>query len=444
VRLLDFRDRVLTPIKALVGKSADLSTPGKFGAGDVSSPMERNDELLSEQWLRDYTVLALRLKKALEQRAPYAPVEEYQPPEWEEQVLHEPIHPAELLLDDAQQLQETLPRQQFEPQRTAYLAKQLRALETVSRRLLGEHFSLQEQAVRCYDLAIEWLPESLFEQASTLYNEALPGHGSIASRLHSWQESLTLPPEKAHVLPSLFQQALTEALLRTQRLVSLPADTSTEIQVLVDRPTRAMARYLGNHRSRIYLNPAVPFPLSDLFYVLCHEGYPGHLAEFVLKDEWLIGRQGFLEERVLLPCSPRDVISEGLALLAHEMIFAPGEAEAWLAEHIYPAAGIRPDHSDLTKIHRAKDLLFGVSCNAAWLLGEGRAPTEVLDYLMRYALLSEEAARRELASLQRPFYEAYIFCYFHGRRLLEPLLQGPQRQARLLRFLTEQTAPSDL
>jgi hypothetical protein len=61
--------------------------------------------------------------------------------------------------------------------------------------------------------------------------------------------------------------------------------------------------------------------------------------------------------------------------------------------------------------------LFGVSCNAAWLLGEGRPQAEVLGYLMRHALLSEEAARRELASLQRPFYEAYIFCYFHGRRL---------------------------
>ena len=73
------------------------------------------------------------------------PVEEYQPPEWEEQVLHEPVHPADLLVRDAQELQETLPQQQFEPQRTAYLAKQLRALETVSRRMHGEHFSLQEE-----------------------------------------------------------------------------------------------------------------------------------------------------------------------------------------------------------------------------------------------------------------------------------------------------------
>ncbi len=214
---------------------------------------------MSEHWLHDYTVLALRLNRAIWQSTSYQPVEEYQPPEWEEQVLHEPVQPADLLLRDAQELQETLPLQQFEQQRTAYLARQLRALETVSRRLLGEHFSLQEQAKRCYDLDIGWLPESIFEQAYTLYDEALPGRGSIASRLHSWQESLTLPPEKAQLLPTFFQQALTEALLRTQTLIPLPADTSTEIQALPDRPIRAMARYLGNHRSRIYLNPAVPF-----------------------------------------------------------------------------------------------------------------------------------------------------------------------------------------
>lgn len=406
--------------------------------------MERKNDLLSERWLHDYIVLALRLNKATQQSTPYAPVEEYQPPEWHEQVLHEPVQPADLLVRNAQELQETLPLQQFESRRRAYLAKQLRALETVSRRLQGEHFSLQEEVRRCYDLDVDWLPESTFEQAYALYDEALPGRDSIAERLHQWQASFTLPPEKTSLLPSFFQRALTEAKLRTQTLVPLPADAQTEIQTIVDRPARAMARYLGNHRSRVYLNPAVPFPLTDLFYVLCHEGYPGHLAEFVLKDEVLIQQRGYLEEQVLLPCSPRYVISEGLALLAHEMVFAPGEAEAWLAEHIYPEAGMRSDHSDLTKIHRAKDLLFGVSCNAAWLLSEGRPDDEVLAYLVRYALVSEEAARRELASLQRPFSRGNIFTYFHGRRLLSPILQGPQRKARLYQLLTEQTAPSDL
>ncbi|WP_244422668.1 hypothetical protein [Ktedonobacter racemifer] len=357
---------------------------------------------------------------------------------------HEPVHPAEALLREAKALSATVHQQHFEPQRTAYLAKHLRALETVSRRMLGEHFSLQEEVWRCFDLHVEWVPESIFEQAYTLYDEGLPGSGSIAERLQHWKASLTLPPEKAHVLPSFFQRALTEARRRTQVLVPLPAEEHIEIQTITDQPVRAVASYLGNYRSRILLNPNVPFPLTDLFYVLCHEGYPGHLAEAVLKDEALIQQRGYLEQRVNLLYTPQFVISEGLALLAHEMLFAPGEEEQWLAEQIYPEAGISPVHFDLRKIQQATDLLWGVWCNAAWLLSEGRPDAEVRSYLMRYALMDEEAVSRALASLHRPFHLTYTFTYFYGRRLLEPILQGSQRPRRLHQLLKEQLTPSDL
>lgn len=99
----------------------------------------------------------LRLQKAIQSRTHYEPVEEYQPPEWYEQVLHEPVQPADMLVRDSQKLLETLSQQGFEPHRTGYLAKQLRALETVSRRLQGEHFSLQEEVLRCFDLQVNWL-----------------------------------------------------------------------------------------------------------------------------------------------------------------------------------------------------------------------------------------------------------------------------------------------
>ncbi|MBO0793349.1 MAG: hypothetical protein J2P36_20685, partial [Ktedonobacteraceae bacterium] len=327
---------------------------------------------MSRNWLRDYTILVLRLNKAIESRTQYEYVEEYQPPEWYEQVQHEPVQPAEALVRDSQRLLDTLPQQDFEPQRSAYLAKQLRALETVARRLQGERFSLQEEVWRCFDLHVDWLPESIFEQAHALYDEALPGSGSLAERFQQLKKSLTLPPEKAHLLPSFLQRALMETKRRTQALVPLPADEQTEIQTITDQPVRAVACYLGNHRARIHLNPAVPFPLSDLFYVLCHEGYPGHLAEAMLKEEALVQQRGYLEQRASLLYTPQFVISEGLALLAHEMVFAPGEAEQWLAEHIYPEAGMNPVNCDLTKIQRATDLLFGVWCNTAWLLREGR------------------------------------------------------------------------
>jgi hypothetical protein len=241
-----------------------------------------------------------------------------------------------------------------------------------------------------------------------------------------------------------FMSVLTEAKRRTQALFPLPAQEHVEIQTITDQPVRAVASYLGNYRSLILLNPNVPFPLADLFYVLCHEGYPGHLAELVLKDEALIQQRGYLEERVNLLYTPRYVISEGLALLAHEMLFAPGEEEQWLAEQIYPEADMNPAHFDLRKIQHATDLLWGVWCNAAWLLSESHPDVEVKSYLMRYALMNEEAASRALASLHRPFHLTYAFTYFYGRKLLDPILRGLQRHERLHQLLTQQILPSDL
>jgi hypothetical protein len=401
---------------------------------------------LIAQWLHSYTVLVLRLQKAVNARTSYAPVEEYLPPEWYEQVQYEPIQSGETLLRDTQALLDTISQQHFEPQRAAYLTKLLRALETVSYRLRGERFSLQEEVLRCYDIHVDWLPESIFEQAYAMYDEALPGSGDLARRLQQWKATFTLPKNQVHLLPIFLQRGLQEIRLRTRKLLPLPSDEQVEIQPVEDRPARAMARYLGNHCSCMYLNPAMPFPLTDLFYVLCHEGYPGHLAEALLKDEALIQRRGYLEQRVnfLLPAAPLYVISEGLALHAHEMLFGPGEAEQWLSEHIYPEAGMTHDGSDLTKIQRATDLLFGAVCNAAWLLGEGRSDIQVKEYLMHYALLDEKAAQLQLASLQQPFHETSIFEYFYGRRLLEASLQGPQRREHLYQLLTQQILPSDL
>src|SRR5260370_7688452 len=144
-------------------------------------------------------------------------------------VTPERCGPADLMVRNAQELQETLPLQQFASRRRASLAKQLRALETVSRRLQGEHFSLQEEVRRCYDLDVDWLPESTFEQAYALYDEALPGRDSIAERLHQSQASFTFPPEKTSLLPSFFQLALTAPTRHTQTLFPLPAPPQTKL-----------------------------------------------------------------------------------------------------------------------------------------------------------------------------------------------------------------------
>jgi hypothetical protein len=404
-----------------------------------SAHFENTQEInsLNSNWLHEYMLLVLRLNKLIALRA-------HDTSEYQVQVDREPIFTAKRLLQDAKAFKETIADQGFASARALYLGKLIHALETVSRRLVGERIPLREQALDCFDLYVDYVPEAAFEHAYALYDEGLTGRGSLAERLKHWKAHYTLPLEQAYQLPALIQHAVWEARQRTNKIIALPHDDQVTVEPIRDKPVRAMAHYLGNYQSRILINPDVPFNLADLLYVVCHETYPGHLAELILKENYLIKQRGYREQQVSFLLTPPFVISEGLALWARELVFPEEEAAVWLAEHIYSAVDITPDATELDKVQQATDLFWGVQCNAALMLDDGYSVDDVVQYLIWYALLDEEAARRTLQALQRPFCEAYIFTYYYGRQLLESWLKGSQRDTMIKNLLTQQILPSDL
>ncbi|HEY0736026.1 MAG TPA: hypothetical protein VGD69_14020 [Herpetosiphonaceae bacterium] len=400
---------------------------------------------MSTDWLHQYILLVLRLNKLIAAHT-HDPslLDYYGPAEHQAYVDQEPLTPATRLVQAARMLQDTLREQGFATERATYLGKLVHALETVSRRVAGEHIALREQARSCFDLHVDYVPETFFDQAYALYDDALPGHGDIAQRLHQWQAHYTVPSARAQLLPTLIQRALSEARRRTHRVIALPGNDHVTIEPIRDQPVRAMAHYLGSYRSRLLINPEYPFNIADLLYVVCHETYPGHVAELILKEEHLIRQREYREQQVSFLLTPPFVISEGIALWAQELIFPKEEAAIWLAEHIYPEVGIVPDGTPLNQVHQATDLLWGVRCNAALMLDEGQPSDTIVQYLRQYALLDQVEAQRALQALQRPFCEAYIFTYWYGHQLLKPWLTGSQRNTRLKHLLIEQVLPSDL
>ena len=64
-------------------------------------------------------------------------------------------------------------------------------------------------------------------------------------------------------------------------VIALPDDAEVTIEPITGYPIRALADYRGNHQSRILINPDYPFNIADLLYVVCHEAYPGYLAELI-------------------------------------------------------------------------------------------------------------------------------------------------------------------
>ncbi len=388
--------------------------------------------------MRAYAILALRIDRQLSASGG-GPVLMYSGPgRWSSQVRAEQPPPPGLLAEDCEHLLHDLP---FDGSRARYLAAQLRSMRVFARRLAGEDLPLGELARQCLGVAADWQPESLFEAAHAELDAALPAAtGSLAQRLHAWQGVHTLRSE-AHRLPELAGWAVTETRARTNAIVPLPPDTAVECRLSAG-PHRG--QYLGERRSVIHLNNSAPFNLADLLYVVAHEGFPGHIAESMLKDIELVGARGLLEHQVRFMISPSFVVSEGLGLHAQDIIFPGDEAQAWLTDAVLAPQRIPPDGSDFAAIQHARNVLWGVWGNAAFLAADGRSDVEIGNYLARWALLTEAETKWALDAVRAPGMSTYVLGYYHGWRILRSWLDHPERSARVRRLLTEPLLPADL
>lgn len=397
-------------------------------------------------WFENYIRLAFRIEKVFQTLHGRRFIAYYYgPAAWKAEEEATPALPSVDLLRMAGALSDALATQQFERHRATFLAKQLLAMETICRVFCGETFSLEEEAQRCFDIHPTWTPETQFEQAAALGENMLPGQGSFSERMQALKQHYELPPEKSPLVPGFLQQALAEVRRRTQEMLTLPAEEEVSVQTVTNRPGNlAFSEYLGGYRSRIELNLDVPFDLSRLLEIMSHEGYPGHHVEAVLKDLELYRARGYVEHTIELLIAPQSVIAEGLGMLAPSIIFTPDEEQAWLAEHVCPAAGIEALAIDWQQVRQLSELSMDVQANAAILLREGCPEQEVLQYLARYLMVTEERARPALVYLKSPFNTARIFSYTAGRRLLQPLLAGSDRRKVFARLLTQQLFPSAL
>jgi hypothetical protein len=248
------------------------------------------------------------------------------------------------------------------------------------------------------------------------------------------------------MLPQFIDLAFAEARERTRRLIELPAGETFDIECRPDWKHEGAAYYRGNYQTRIVMNlAATATSLSRLFdHKVCHEGYPGHHTEYILKEQHVYRQQGYVEQSLLLSLCPQCVIQEGIATTAHEIIFAVGEAEQWLVEHICRPLNLDVDPLVLLRLRQASHMLEGVWHNTAILLDEGRPDQEVAQYFTRYMLLPEDSARNMVTLLKHPIWGRNQLTYASGYRLMQRHLQGPDRIAVFQRFLTEQITPSQL
>jgi len=378
------------------------------------------------------------------------------PPALKEAALAGPVPSPADLLDRAASFLADVEATELPPSRTDYLTAQLTALQATCRKLAGEDIPYRDEVRLCFDIEPHKTPEPVYDEAIAALGDALPGDGEIAARMIAWREQFVVPVETARLM---LEEITNEARVRAAAFAPLPEGEGIEIALVTNKPWSGYNWYLGACRSLVEINTDLPIQASRLLDLMCHEGYPGHHTEHAIKEQRLYRELGYGEHAIQLINTPECVISEGIATLAQSILFTPQEAAAWRRDHLYRPAGIDVDPARELQVMEAQRALTSVAGNAAILLHEeGEEKDDVVAYVMRYGLETEERARHRLSFIADPLWRAYIFTYHVGYDLLGAWLDqddeaGPpataaaaqaRRQERFAHLLAGQVTPSSI
>src|SRR5438094_4577542 len=123
----------------------------------------------------------------------------YGPPEWKK--LSQEKKPLDAIAHDATRLCDQLaniskPTDEMERLRSAYLTKQLSALEARVRMLKGERLKFDEESQALYDAVAPKFSETPFQEILDSLEPKLPGEGSLLLRYENWRRAFVIPKDR--------------------------------------------------------------------------------------------------------------------------------------------------------------------------------------------------------------------------------------------------------
>lgn len=245
------------------------------------------------------------------------------------------------LLPRAQALEASLQQaQQRSPSpRRARLTAQVQSfsalLETVA---APRSLSFEAEARAIYGVDVAGGDALLQRVIARRLDALLPGSEPLAQRVAAYRALFVVPEGRRR---AVFERSLAECRSRTLAHWTLPAGERVEVE-WTRKVDAAWHRYEGGYRSRLQINPAAVAYLGSALDVACHEGYPGHHAQFVLMDA-AAGASGLpVEDTIVLLRSPASVLREGAANYGVDLAFPLSERIAFEREVLFPLAGFDP------------------------------------------------------------------------------------------------------
>lgn len=251
------------------------------------------------------------------------------------------------LLKDAEQN----PPPSAQVDRARALEEQLRYFEALLQLLTTQtRMPFDEEAKRVYGIdAGAYDESSLASERVKQLDELLSGTGPVPFRVAKYRNQFVVPADKRE---KIFARAMEECRKRTLAHWKLPDDERLEVQ-FTREVGAAWHKYEGGHRSTLKVNPVAIAYLGQMIDVACHEGYPGHHAQFLVMESDA-GASGLpLELTVALMRSPANVLREGAANYGVDLAFPADERLAFERDVLFPMAGFPVAEVErFEKVHR--------------------------------------------------------------------------------------------
>jgi len=263
--------------------------------------------------------------------------------------------------------------------------------------------SLPEQIKRLYGLEWSEPDAAMLDQVYQAIDDLLPGTGSLLQRMATWLDTQVIP-ESARQL--VLERAVQEC--RARSLQHWPQLETSHLEFAWQGSQAAWHRYLGNGYSIVEVNPRALSNVSAVMDLACHEGYPGHHAQYVMLED-RYGGQVPIEDQVVLLRSLEAVKREAAAMVSVDLVFTPEERLNFEREVLYPLAGLNAeDASDNLALHLLRQEL-GVSIVPVvsdFLQDKLSFSTAVMQ-LQRQALVSEPAGLLQFGQQFGPYLAGY-------------------------------------
>jgi hypothetical protein len=322
------------------------------------------------------------------------------------------------------------------------LDKQLAAVEAHLSRLSGERMTLTEECRALYDADPPHHGAASFAAAHETLERLVPGEVPLGTRIEALRKAVHIPRDR---IETTLRLALDAARAANAPFVNLPESESFETVLVTGKPWGAYNWYLGSFKSRIELNTDLPTELNGLFGTMCHEGYPGHHVYNALLEDRLVNGRRYVEYTVYPLYSPQSLLAEGTANVGIDILFSNDERRRVLTDVLGPAAGVPAEA--ILALDRIRDALGALKYvsgeGARMLLDEGKPETDVVAFVSRWGLVTEEKARKSVQFAKT--YRSYVFNYSLGEDIVREWVgTGPDRRERFYAILDRPVVPSDL